>query len=54
MYFHGFCNTIWLLKGIPLNFIYNSFLKKLDTYNLSILYCYQLLMLLFGICRIYC
>ena len=48
MYFYGFCQTFWLLTGTPLNFIYISSLKKLYTYNLSILYCYQLLMLLFG------
>ena len=48
MYFYGFCQTVWLLIRIPLNFIYASSLKKLYTYNLSILYCYQLLMLLFG------
>ena len=51
MYFYGFCQTIWLLTGIPLNSIYiyiYLFLKKLYTYDLSIVYCYQLLMLLFG------
>ena len=48
MYFYGFSQTIWLLTGIPLNFLYTSFLKILYTYNLSRLYCYQLLMLLFG------
>ena len=48
MYFYGFCQTFWLLTGTPLNFIYISSLKKLYTYNLSILYCYQLLMMLFG------
>ena len=48
MYFYGFCQTVWYLTGIPLNFMYISFLKKIYTYNLSILYCYQLLMLLFG------
>ena len=26
MYFYGFCQTVWLLTGIPLNFIYTSFL----------------------------
>ena len=45
---------LWILSDCldfdrnPLNFIYNSFLKKLYTFNLSILYCYQLLILLFG------
>ena len=39
MYLHGFCQSIWLLTGIPLSFIYTSFLKKLYTYNLS-MYCY--------------
>ena len=33
MYFYGFCQTIWLLTGIPLNsiyiYIYISFLKKI-------------------------
>ena len=48
MYFYGFCQTVWLLTGTPVSFIYTSFFKKLYTYNLSILYCYQLLMLLFG------
>ena len=48
MYFYGFCQTVWLLTGTPVSFIYTCFFKKLYTYNLSILYCYQLLMLLFG------
>ena len=30
MYFYGL--AVWLLTGIPLNFIYTSFLKKLYTY----------------------
>ena len=49
MYFYVFRQAVWILTGIPLNFIYTSFLKKyIYTYNLSIMYCYQLLMLLLG------
>ena len=48
MYFYGFCQTVWLLTGTRVSFIYTSFFKKLYTYNLSILYRYQRLMLLFG------
>ena len=29
MYLYGFCQTVWLLTGIPINFIYTSFLKKI-------------------------
>ena len=29
MYFDGSCQTFWLLTGIPLNFIYTSFFKKI-------------------------
>ena len=43
MYFYGFCQTVWLFTGTPVSFIYTSFFKKLYTYDLSILYCYQLL-----------
>ena len=51
MYFYGFYQSVWLLTGIALNFIYIYLFFKKDyiyTYNLSILYCYQLLMLVLG------
>ena len=44
----NFLSDCLALEGIPQNFIYKSFLKKLYTYHLSIFYCYQLSMLLFG------